>query len=322
MKKKFILISSLVLVVAAIVTMAFVFGFKNKDKINISLFYPVDQSIEKVTINSGDEFYDKLKVKSFDGYSFVGWFLDDEFQNQITDKTRLKSSRTLIAAYAQNVNLKTTNINLVRDKFLNLSGGNLTNQDVQTLLNKGVIYLNIENCTIDENVKFSSENLRYVSLPQNVALGDRAFFNCFNLEKIDNLDKVKNVGSMAFYNCKKLKFVNLENALSLGEKAFEGSAVEEIFIGKSLNNIDNKALYNSSIKKIILGDDNLYYSYENGILYSMDHQRVLFVTGEASKNIQLDERVKTIEPYAFYNSCVESIKVDSIENIGERRNVS
>ena len=95
-------------------------------------------------------------------------------------------------------------------------------------------------------------SLKQVSLGYGVAKIEEGLFNeCRNLEAVDLGNVVlQNIGQKAFYNCNKLKFVNLKNITSynrgtIGDYAFYNCVnLQEINIPDNIKTIGTKAFYN------------------------------------------------------------------------------
>lgn len=72
-----------------------------------------------------------------------------------------------------------------------------------------------------------------------------------NLQSVTIAGSVKHIDFLAFYDCKKLKEINLSEGLEIiGCNAFEGTAIEEITLPKSMTYIGSSALYCSNLKKV------------------------------------------------------------------------
>ncbi len=66
------------------------------------------------------------------------------------------------------------------------------------------------------------ESLRYVTVTNMTTVPDGAFRDCVNLIKIKFTQKVDEVGSEAFYNCRSLTEADYKDAVTVGKHAFYG----------------------------------------------------------------------------------------------------
>lgn len=86
-----------------------------------------------------------------------------------------------------------------------------------------------------------------VILPDYVtSVGDRAFFDCAELESITLNDGLKTIGKRAFGDCAKLKTIKIPASVeTIGEEAFAGcSSLATISLSEGLKTIDKKAFNN------------------------------------------------------------------------------
>lgn len=71
---------------------------------------------------------------------------------------------------------------------------------------------------------FADYDITYVTIPDTVTkIGNSAFYNCFELQRVDMSDNVEAIGRYAFSYCVKLTEVQLPSTLkTVGDGAFEG----------------------------------------------------------------------------------------------------
>jgi len=80
-----------------------------------------------------------------------------------------------------------------------------------------------ENITAIGDSAFYSSKLKYISIPGVTKISDNAFAGCYSLEKVENVDNLKQVGEKAFLNCGKLEKLKFSaNISSFGKDAFTG----------------------------------------------------------------------------------------------------
>lgn len=134
--------------------------------------------------------------------------------------------------------------------------------------------------------------LRSVTLPATcIAVNDNAFYGCKRLSTI-NLDNIESIGNYAFYQCQNLSSLNLPKVLSVGNYAF------------AMYNSNGSLSYTSSIETVAMP---IVQTIGN---YAFNSNQNL-----ASITMPL---VNTIGQYAFYN-CYALAQVDlsNVTSLGE-----
>lgn len=126
---------------------------------------------------------------------------------------------------AENVYIQST------EKEFDISGGVLAKYlgnktDVE--IPQGV-YEIADNCFMGTYIK------RIVFPKELKKIGNFAFANCENLEEIIfNECEISHVGEKAFSGCNKLKRFNFNNLSSIGERAFEKTAIEDVVLSSDI----------------------------------------------------------------------------------------
>ena len=155
-----------------------------------------------------------------------------------------------------------------------------------------------------------------VTIPPGIIIGDRAFYDCQNLEILKLLDGVTSIdGSDAFRNCTSLKTVTIPSSLTwIRQKAFRNDTnIERVNIGsvESYLNIDFST-----------GTSNPICGGTNASLYTNDVKIVdlvipsgmkvvkpnVFNGNSSVRRIFIPASVVSIEGYAFDN-CSSEIQV-------------
>lgn len=191
---------------------------------------------------------------------------------------------------------------------------------------KGVFYSsfpNMNSISFTNNVKilpaylFSSMNPTEIDIPPTIIrLADWAFRGCTNLEKINGLDNVVDIGYRAFYECESLNSVSLNSSLTnirygvflgcrslsfikipnsvttIGANAFERSGLQSIEWGGSIDTIEAFAFSSCPLFELSIPNS---VSYIGGFAFSECNKMTSLVIGNS---------VTIIEPAAFY-SCYE-----------------
>ena len=189
----------------------------------------------------------------------------------------------------------------------------------RTLLQTLIFPQGIESlCTEDESGFSESESLEFVVLPEG-------------LKKIDG-----------FECCPKLKRINIPSSVEeIGEFAFSGDSIEEIFIPKGIKEIAGASFGDCPIKRFVLEEGNPYLREVDGVIFSNDMKTIKafprcyhsktyaipsgvevigdlsFVWSEIDEVIMPDS-VTTIKGWAFQGSHIKSLNIpDSVTTIGE-----
>lgn len=107
--------------------------------------------------------------------------------------------------------------------------------------------------SIGDNAFDKCSNLSSVKLPKYTTVVEMcAFWECYKLKNI-NLAKVKKIGYAAFYECKELRTVDFSSLTNLGEYSFRGCRkLKVIDLSKAkLKEIPNQAFNDCSAAKLI-----------------------------------------------------------------------
>ena len=116
------------------------------------------------------------------------------------------------------------------------------------------------------------------------------------IRKVTLPDTVTKIYEDAFSECKDLTTINIP------------ASVKEIS-GRSFSECYNLTNFN-------VDPNNPYLTFEDGILYSKDKTRVIMCLPSKKGKVTLDEKVKTIEEYAFYY-CKDITGVELGNNVEE-----
>ena len=135
-----------------------------------------------------------------------------------------------------------------------------------------------------------------ITIPNYVtSIGDRAFYKCTSLERIEILSSVTSIGDDAFYECPNLKSVTFgENSKleSIVASAFYNcTSLESIEIPSSVTIINNYAFYNcNNLKSVTFGENSKLESIGSSAFYKC---RLL-------ESIEIPTSVTSIGSSAFY----------------------
>ena len=189
----------------------------------------------------------------------------------------------------------------------------------------------ITECTIDGNTKtivggafYNCQGLTSIEIPDSVtSIGDEAFGNCSELERViigagvtelkDNvfsgcrglrliatLDKVTSIGGLAFGNYSKLTSIEIPTCVtSIFPKAFSVcSSLTSVAIHKSVNDIANSAFEScSSLETITVNSNNTVYNSKDNCNAIIKTSTKTLIAG--CKNTKIPDSVTSIGDSAF-----------------------
>ena len=156
-----------------------------------------------------------------------------------------------------------------------------------------------------------------------VAIGDKAFYDCKNLTKINIPDSVTSIGDYAFYDCINLTEISIPSSITtIGYGAFYWCAsLTEISIPNSVTTIGERAFsgcYN--LISFNVDKNNSNYCDIGGVLFSKDKTILIAYPSKKSDSVYtLPDGVTSIGDYAFYgcDNLTEINIPDSVASIGD-----
>ncbi len=186
--------------------------------------------------------------------------------------------------------------------------------------------------TIGSSAFFTCVNLESVDFPDSLNVIDKfSFYSCHKLTSIDLPKNVNSVGYGAFYSCLLLSDVQLNDGLEhIGTAAFsDDRELRNITIPDSVkyighfeegkeNSFENlipgspfQGCYNLS--KITISDNNPYWLFEDGVLYSKDKRILVSYLSyrgiDPKLSFTVPDGVNCIASEAFCRSPCESITI-------------
>ena len=199
----------------------------------------------------------------------------------------------------------------------------LSNLKCKQLIEDGV-FLDIKSGLLEKK-----DSITKVEIPKGVtAIGDRAFYNCTNLESVIIPEGVTVIGDRVFYNCTNLENITIpETVKTIGFHAFDNCVkIKDIKLPDNLEVIQTGAFYNCiSLKKIEIpkGVSAVYTkvfsdcrSLEDIVFLGNigEIEDSAFEGCEKLKTIKLPESLEKIDELAF-NNCSSLSDIDIPEGI-------
>ena len=186
---------------------------------------------------------------------------------------------------------------------------------------------------------FDDDNLRYAtnvisitipnSMPNPLLDGNYSFPNfsyCDNLQNFnikgdnENFKIVDGVlyskdekAIVAYPKGKKGDYAILDGAEQIHYRAFDGSLIDHLFIGKNIANIEEHYFRNANLNSIECDDANPFFSSYGGCLYSKGYDSLLYVS---SGKTDIEIHISTQNIHSIKNENITSLIVpDSVISI-------
>lgn len=144
-----------------------------------------------------------------------------------------------------------------------------------------------------DNYAFANSSAKNIEFSKSLtSIGEKAFLNCDNLKEITLGENIEKISNQAFENCSNLEKISFsKNLSSLGNLIFKDCP--------KLTNIDTK--------------ENIYFTYENSILYSLDRTELVYMSPDINqRTLSLPKNISKIREDALTNiDIVEEFTVDS-----------
>lgn len=251
--------------------------------INISFNVNGGNEIGDIVVENNNSSFD-LPIPVKDGYTFDGWYVDEEFTNPFTSSLLLSS--TSITVYAK------WNEMLVEDNSGDYTYTLLSNNtyEITGYIGSNItltipsIHLGKAITSIGSFAFYNNTTLNNIIIPESIIdIGYSAFLNCTNLASITISEGVRNIGSNAFANC---------------------NSLTNITIPSTVVGIESDTFWNNnSLLSINVDDENQNYSSENGVLFNKTKTRLIaYPIGKEDNNYLIPSTVTEIAQNAFANS--------------------
>ena len=202
---------------------------------------------------------EKEPLPTRDGYTFLGWYLEESFINKVTFPFEVTKDQTLYAKWEENIPASISfNVN---------EEGVLTSvEGISEINNEVVIPSRVNDIDVIEiGDKVFADNLfiKKLVIPESVkSLGNKMCYGAKNLEEVVLPNNITVIPDYAFENCSSLTNINIPTSLvQIRANAFSQTALKEFIAPESLKEIwlcafkDAKKLRNVELKNVTeIGD--------------------------------------------------------------------
>jgi hypothetical protein len=145
----------------------------------------------------------------------------------------------------------------------------------------------------------------YIVPEGTIAIGESAFFTCYNLKSVTLPGSLTAIGINAFYSCGNMTGIELPNSLTvIGSGAFSYSnQMQNIIIPKSVTGIGYGAFTATNMDKILLEAGNTVYRTVDGVLYDIDNKILhTYPNKKTDTDYLVEDSTKAIGDYAFMHA--------------------
>lgn len=198
-------------------------------------------------------------VTTKDGYTFLGWYLEESFINKVTFPFEVTKDQTLYAKWEENIPASISfNVN---------EEGVLTSVEGISEINNEVVIPSrvndIDVIEIGDEVFAGNLFIKKLVIPESVkSLGYKMCYGAKNLEEVVLPNNITVIPDYAFENCSSLTNINIPTSLvQIRANAFSQTALKEFIAPESLKEIwlyafkDAKELRNVELKNVTeIGD--------------------------------------------------------------------
>lgn len=202
---------------------------------------------------------EKEPLPTKDGYTFLGWYLEENFINKVTFPFEVTKDQTLYAKWEENVPAAISfNVN-EEGVLTSVEGISEVNNEVEIPSKVN----NIDVIEIGDNVFANNIFIKKLVIPESVkSLGNKMCYGAKNLEEVVLPNNITVIPDYAFENCSSLTNINIPTSLvQIRANAFSQTALKEFIAPESLKEIwlyafkDAKELRNVELKNVTeIGD--------------------------------------------------------------------
>lgn len=278
-------------------------GCKNKYTLSFNSFS--ENTIEDIEFLEGFELNEEeTPVTIKEGYIFIGWYLDENYQNPVVYPYAINENTCLYAKWEE----VPSNIEILT-------------------------YRRDENTLSITGLSNKYDNRKIIVIPNEImgskvtSIGESAFQDKYFIEEIIISESVERIEMYAFKNCYNLKRINInKNVNFIDYEVFSGYNKTKISVDdENKYFIDFNGAFCSIAEKLLikysspLEDENAdldNFKIPEGISYIGDYA---FYGNKFLKNIDFNNQILVIGNHAFEDCQIKNIyNSDSVESIGFR----
>lgn len=181
---------------------------------------------------------------------------------------------------------------------------------LKTIYRQAFFESGLKSITLPDSVEFAETecfrdccNLEEVTLPaKEFVVPDGMFMSCEALKKVNNADKIVQLGKYAFYGTDSLKQIDLSSAADIGGNAFECSGLTSVKLSKCCKILDSNAFY--KCKNLKLADLS-----ESSIEYFAPY--IFYRCGESQHmtEIILPDKVWNVDECTFVECYIKNLNI-------------
>lgn len=181
---------------------------------------------------------------------------------------------------------------------------------LKTIYRQAFFESGLKSITLPDSVEFAETecfrdccNLEEVTLPaKGFVVPDGMFMSCEALKKVNNADKIVQLGKYAFYGTDSLKQIDLSSVAYIGGNAFECSGLTSVKLPKCCTTLDMNAFY--KCKNLKLADLS-----ESSIEYFAPY--IFYRCGESQHmtEIILPDKVWNVDECAFVECYIKNLNI-------------
>ena len=255
---------------------------------------------------------EKEPLPTRDGYTFLGWYLEESFINKVTFPFEVTKDQTLYAKWEENIPASISfNVN---------EEGVLTSvEGISEINNEVVIPSRVNDIDVIEiGDKVFADNLfiKKLVIPESVkSLGNKMCYGAKNLEEVVLPNNITVIPDYAFDNCSSLTNINIPTSLvQIRANAFSQTALKEFIAPESLKEIwlyafkDAKELRNVELKNVTEIGDMVFENCEKleSIVIPETLEEIgasVFGGCSSLQNIDLPNKPLALDYNTFYGSA-------------------
>jgi hypothetical protein len=183
-------------------------------------------------------------------------------------------------------------------------------EKLKTICRQAFSESGLKSITLPDSVEFVETecfrdccNLEEVTLPaKEFVVPDGMFMSCEALKKVNNADKIVQLGKYAFYGTDSLKQIDLSSAADIGGNAFECSGLTSVKLSKCCKILDSNAFYKcKNLKLADLSESSIEY-FAPYIFYRCGENKLM-------TEVILPDKVWNVDECAFVECYIKNLNV-------------